>query len=881
MTRPLLTLLIVLLGFAQPLAAQQIGMCNVQHPADRQLVAHALSAGDQRDGETRYIRVKVVIAAQDDGNGGLRLAATHARIQRDLDFTNEVFARCNVGIQLHLCEAPSVVADPLIWNTSTGDAGPLLANRLRNGLTIFYVNFVSLNLEGGASGDIAVIAPHARIHVLAHELGHVFGLSHTGDPGSTELVDGSNCTTAGDMLCDTPADPGYVTPAEIDLTTCTYIGSLTDANGDVYDPPYRNIMSNSTCVQDSITPQQAQIMRYVADDLYASFQSTTEPITITPFPNQICANAPSFALSASPGPGTFTGPYVVGNLLTNTPNAPGLFYVTYTPDVPPVTMQEHVDQACIPGNPLPTAHTAFPIDSVRQTFRAGEAGELRGVEMNLTATGDITYRLRLYTGVGADTALVHDGTLFRTGTDTAWVRFDLAPGIMQAEGDLFTIILQGDVLFAVMTGGSAYNDGNSNLGVYDAEFRTWVYGDAPCQQVTRIYDLYQVPDRPVLNLPTTACYDDATTIPLQVDLTQSSGNVFLVDGVETESFAPSELGVGDHLVQHVYTINSCTDTLDQYFSVAEPVEFSYPNVPATLCTSDPTFTLNAEPPLGEFELDGVPADEIMPQMLTPGMHSIVHTYNGALDTITFADQLCAPFSYGINGFFAPDSVVWQSFTALQTGELEGIAAFVEFYNLERTMVLQLRTGDGPNGPLLWQDTITTSVFPERFAEGTGLVMQAGTTYSFVFIPKPGGEPILYPTIQYMWTDVYSGGSAHVTGVVNPHDLRFQEFITQRFACPVTNELSLEVQVCTGLDEMALSDAQVGPNPFNEQLTLRTGADAVRYDLLGTDGRLLLQGRAPANGVVQLTGASLASGSYVLRLTTDDGRQAHRRVVKAR
>jgi hypothetical protein len=42
---------------------------------------------------------------------------------------------------------------------------------------------------------------------LAHQTGHLFGLLHTYETHfDIEKVDGSNCETAGDKICDTPAD---------------------------------------------------------------------------------------------------------------------------------------------------------------------------------------------------------------------------------------------------------------------------------------------------------------------------------------------------------------------------------------------------------------------------------------------------------------------------------------------------------------------------------------------------------------------------------------------------------------------------------------------------------------------------------------------------
>lgn len=103
-------------------------------------------------------------------------------------------------------------------------------------------------------------------NIISHELGHVLGLAHThGDSnlGTTdELVDGSNCTTAGDRLCDTPADPNLLRRMG---EHCDYIGTELDANGMAYAPLTDNIMSytNSECA-DSLTPMQLARARAVA-----------------------------------------------------------------------------------------------------------------------------------------------------------------------------------------------------------------------------------------------------------------------------------------------------------------------------------------------------------------------------------------------------------------------------------------------------------------------------------------------------------------------------------------------------------------------------------------------------------------------------------------
>lgn len=93
---------------------------------------------------------------------------------------------------------------------------------------------------------------------LAHQLGHLFGLFDTYNlDEEIELFDGSNCATAGDLICDTPGDPyGKLIPVFGEpgtfitgnyLSECEFIFSGTDANDDYWQPDVGNIMSAYPC----------------------------------------------------------------------------------------------------------------------------------------------------------------------------------------------------------------------------------------------------------------------------------------------------------------------------------------------------------------------------------------------------------------------------------------------------------------------------------------------------------------------------------------------------------------------------------------------------------------------------------------------------------
>jgi len=96
---------------------------------------------------------------------------------------------------------------------------------------------------------------------LVHEMGHLFGLLHTFEGNGVENVNGSNCETEGDNICDTPADP-FIEDTDMSLWVnehCEFIFEGLDANGEYYSPDVGNIMSYYPCTC-GFTWQQYKIM---------------------------------------------------------------------------------------------------------------------------------------------------------------------------------------------------------------------------------------------------------------------------------------------------------------------------------------------------------------------------------------------------------------------------------------------------------------------------------------------------------------------------------------------------------------------------------------------------------------------------------------------
>ncbi len=214
---------------------------------------------------------------------------TEAGIKNAVRDAGDFFSK--IGMEFEAEDSIYVINSPRFDRMSTGEelGENATLNAKKNRINVFLVEAFDEDLAiaaGIAGGNSMHLVPAgANAGTIAHETGHIFTLQHTFGTGDViaagageafdttdELVDGSNCATAGDFVCDTPADP-YVYPAGGAETVnyfdanCVFVYDSVDANGHYYEPLPGNIMSyyESCICSSSLTDGQ---LRRVANAYY-------------------------------------------------------------------------------------------------------------------------------------------------------------------------------------------------------------------------------------------------------------------------------------------------------------------------------------------------------------------------------------------------------------------------------------------------------------------------------------------------------------------------------------------------------------------------------------------------------------------------------------
>ena len=203
------------------------------------------------------VPVKIHIVTQASGATNI----TESNITAEIQEANSYLI--NSFLEMTICDNVNYIADNNLYEFDTADQGQLYSYHQPNILNIYFVESITSGgngicgytyLPGNNSQYYDVIVmdnqctTNASGDTLLHEFGHHWNLIHThGTTNGTltdELVNGSNCSSAGDRICDTPADP-QLNGSNVSNVSCVYTGSDTDAQGQPFDPDTSNIMSYS------------------------------------------------------------------------------------------------------------------------------------------------------------------------------------------------------------------------------------------------------------------------------------------------------------------------------------------------------------------------------------------------------------------------------------------------------------------------------------------------------------------------------------------------------------------------------------------------------------------------------------------------------------
>lgn len=292
--------LYLLLLFFIPLTSSAQELCGTEAtPAQIEYLSRSRDArqnyqSSKPRNQITWVPVQVHIARPSAASGGL----SPLQVPYLLSELNAFYLQAN--IQFYECSGLNYIDDDVFYNFDyTEEAALLNAHQVSNVLNIYF--FASLTYNGGNLCGYSYLPPSADVVMMAnfcstngstliHEVGHYLSLYHTHGKTNTgttdEYVDGSNCSYAGDDVCDTPADPNLY--GQVSLG-CVYTGNQVDGQGDPYQPMTNNVMSyaTSSCRNALTAGQFARVSYSLANDrnylTCASQPACASPITSYPW----------------------------------------------------------------------------------------------------------------------------------------------------------------------------------------------------------------------------------------------------------------------------------------------------------------------------------------------------------------------------------------------------------------------------------------------------------------------------------------------------------------------------------------------------------------------------------------------------------------------
>lgn len=278
------------------------------------------------------VAISAHILRRSDGTGGLGEADFNDAIST----LNGFYA--NANLKFFILGGIHYIDDNRYFDFDSDDESALGgSNDVENTINIYFANSVVSGedplcgyayFSGGPNRIVMDNGCTVNGSTLAHEVGHFFDLYHTHGKTNTgttdELVDGSNCATAGDNICDTPADPQLTSVVDAD---CNYTGTAVDANDDEFAPDTGNIMSYSrkSCRMHFSAGQYSNIANTYASErnyLVSKSLAANFDADVT----KICTGSTIIYKDKSISPGTWAWEFPGGSPATSSLQNPEVTY---------------------------------------------------------------------------------------------------------------------------------------------------------------------------------------------------------------------------------------------------------------------------------------------------------------------------------------------------------------------------------------------------------------------------------------------------------------------------------------------------------------------------------------------------------------------------